>query len=99
MLICKIRQLQNKETALPLFQVPYFWAGIKAYDLVSGDLCLKSSYYLNKERALELFPMLKSDKENKRLSVKYRMDQFNNSASINVYIILEICFFDQTAVR
>ena len=43
-------------------KVPYFWAGIKAYDLVSGDLCLKSSYYLNKERALELFPMLKSDK-------------------------------------
>ncbi len=42
--------------------MPYFWAGIKAYDLVSGDECLKSSYYLNKERALELFPMLKSDK-------------------------------------
>jgi glycerol-3-phosphate dehydrogenase len=36
--------------------------GIKAYDLVSGDLCLKSSYYLNHERALELFPMLKRDK-------------------------------------
>lgn len=44
------------------WQVPYYWAGIKAYDLVSGDECLKSSYYLSKERALELFPMLKSDK-------------------------------------
>ncbi len=32
------------------------------YDLVSGDECLKSSYYLNKDRALELFPMLKGDK-------------------------------------
>ena len=30
------------------FQVPYFWAGIKAYDLVSGSECLKSSYFLNK---------------------------------------------------
>lgn len=50
---------------LPVYtwwQIPYFWAGIKVYDIVSGDECLKSSYYLNKERALELFPMLKSDK-------------------------------------
>ena len=50
---------------LPVYkwwQVPYFWAGIKAYDLVSGDECLKSSYYLGKQRALELFPMLKSEK-------------------------------------
>lgn len=44
------------------WQVPYFWAGIKAYDLVSGDECLKPSYYLSKQRALELFPMLKRDK-------------------------------------
>jgi len=29
-------------------QVPYFWAGIKAYDLVSGVNCLKSSYFINK---------------------------------------------------
>ncbi|XP_059090144.1 glycerol-3-phosphate dehydrogenase, mitochondrial-like isoform X2 [Tigriopus californicus] len=50
---------------LPVYkwwQVPYFWAGIKAYDLVSGDECLKPSYYLSKQRALELFPMLKRDK-------------------------------------
>ena len=50
---------------LPVYkywQIPYYWAGIKAYDLVSGDECLKSSYYLSKQRALELFPMLKSDK-------------------------------------
>ena len=44
------------------WQVPYFWAGIKAYDFVSGQECIKSSYYLNKERALELFPMLKRDR-------------------------------------
>lgn len=42
--------------------MPYFWAGIKAYDFVSGNECIKSSYYLNKERALELFPMLKRDR-------------------------------------
>jgi hypothetical protein len=31
-------------------QIPYFWAGIKAYDLVSGVDCLKSSYFINKGR-------------------------------------------------
>ena len=36
--------------------------GIKAYDFVSGSECLKSSYYLSKERALELFPMLQRNK-------------------------------------
>ena len=44
------------------WQLPYFWAGIKAYDLVSGSKLLKSSYLLSKTKALELFPMLKRDK-------------------------------------
>lgn len=42
--------------------MPYFWAGIKAYDFVAGRRCVKYSYVLSKERALELFPMLKKDK-------------------------------------
>ena len=32
------------------------------YDLVAGAKCVKSSYYLSKTDALELFPMLKKDK-------------------------------------
>lgn len=50
---------------LPVYkywQVPYFWAGIKAYDLVAGSQTLKSSYLLSKSKALELFPMLKENK-------------------------------------
>lgn len=49
---------------LPVYkwwQVPYFWAGIKMYDLVSGKQLLRRSYYLKKTKALELFPMLKKD--------------------------------------
>lgn len=41
--------------------MPYYWVGIKAYDLVSGKRILKKSYYINKEKTLELFPMLKKD--------------------------------------
>uniref|UniRef100_A0A8K9VD72 Glycerol-3-phosphate dehydrogenase, mitochondrial n=1 Tax=Oncorhynchus mykiss TaxID=8022 RepID=A0A8K9VD72_ONCMY len=50
---------------LPVYkwwQLPYYWAGIKMYDLVAGGQCLKSSYVLSKNKALELFPMLKKDK-------------------------------------
>jgi len=32
------------------------------YDLVAGSKCLKTSYVLSKEKAIELFPMLKKDK-------------------------------------
>ncbi|NWW10304.1 GPDM protein, partial [Oreocharis arfaki] len=50
---------------LPIYkwwQLPYYWVGIKLYDLVAGSQCLKSSYVLTKSRALELFPMLREDK-------------------------------------
>jgi glycerol-3-phosphate dehydrogenase len=35
-----------------MIQVPYFWAGIKAYDLVSGANCLKSSYFIDKGKKI-----------------------------------------------
>lgn len=44
------------------WKVPYYWVGIKAYDLVAGSKTVKSSYYLTKNEALEIFPMLKKDK-------------------------------------
>lgn len=44
------------------WQVPYYWVGIKCYDLVAGDRNVKSSYLLSKSDALERFPMLKGDK-------------------------------------
>jgi glycerol-3-phosphate dehydrogenase len=42
--------------------VPYYWAGIKAYDFVAGKQRLKPSYLLSKKKALEIFPMLKKEK-------------------------------------
>ncbi|KAJ9584228.1 hypothetical protein L9F63_021433, partial [Diploptera punctata] len=50
---------------LPVYtwwQLPYFWVGIKMYDLVAGRKTLKSSYVLSKKTALELFPMLQGDR-------------------------------------
>jgi len=73
---------------LPVYkwwQLPYFWAGIKAYDLVSGGDCLKSSYILSKARALELFPMLKKN-ELKGAIVYY--DGMHNDARMNISIAI-----------
>ncbi|CAL8104799.1 unnamed protein product [Calicophoron daubneyi] len=50
---------------LPVYkfwQLPYYWAGIKMYDLISGTQILKASYYLSKSQVLERFPLLKRDK-------------------------------------
>jgi glycerol-3-phosphate dehydrogenase len=50
---------------LPVYrwwQVPYFWVGIKAYDMIAGRQLVKSSYYVSKSKALEEFPMLKDDR-------------------------------------
>merc|ERR1711991_701850 len=56
-------------SALPLmipiyeyWQVPYFWAGAKAYDIVAGSKStVPSSHFINKEESLYQFPMLKGD--------------------------------------
>ena len=44
------------------WQVPYFWMGLKAYDVIAGRQLVKSSYYVSKSKALEEFPMLKEEK-------------------------------------
>ncbi|KAG0209321.1 mitochondrial glycerol-3-phosphate dehydrogenase [Mortierella sp. NVP41] len=50
---------------LPIYkwwQVPYYWAGSKCYDLLAGHQGMESSYFLSRGKALEAFPMLKNDK-------------------------------------
>ncbi|XP_050700890.1 glycerol-3-phosphate dehydrogenase, mitochondrial-like isoform X4 [Eriocheir sinensis] len=73
---------------LPVYkwwQLPYFWAGIKMYDFVAGSKCLKSSYAISKERALELFPMLKKDK---LVGAIVYYDGQHNDARMNLSIAL-----------
>ena len=43
------------------WQIPYFYAGCKMYDILAGKQNMESSYVLGKGKALEAFPMLKSD--------------------------------------
>lgn len=49
---------------LPIYkywQVPYYWSGCKLYDILAGKENMESSYLMSKGKALEQFPMLKSD--------------------------------------
>lgn len=71
---------------LPVYkwwQVPYYWAGIKIYDIVAGKDCLQSSYVLTKEKSLERFPMLKREKL--KASIVY-YDGQHNDARMNLAI-------------
>ncbi|KAM6893746.1 glycerol-3-phosphate dehydrogenase, mitochondrial [Xenentodon cancila] len=73
---------------LPVYkwwQLPYYWAGIKMYDLVAGIHCLKSSYVLSKSKALELFPMLNRDK---LVGAIVYYDGQHNDARMNLAIAL-----------
>ncbi|EYC19247.1 hypothetical protein Y032_0025g1266 [Ancylostoma ceylanicum] len=73
---------------LPIFklwQVPYYWIGIKAYDIVSGKRILRNSFFISKAKALERIPMLKSD------SLKGALIYYDgtfNDARMNLTIVL-----------
>lgn len=49
---------------LPIYtwwQLPYYYAGCKLYDLLAGSQNMESAYWMGRGKALEAFPMLKSE--------------------------------------
>ncbi|XP_004345777.2 glycerol-3-phosphate dehydrogenase 2 [Capsaspora owczarzaki ATCC 30864] len=68
-----------------LWQLPYFWSGIKMYDLIAGTANVKTSYVLSPEKTLEAFPMLK--REDLVGSIVY-YDGQHNDARMNISIAL-----------
>ncbi|XP_058695804.1 glycerol-3-phosphate dehydrogenase, mitochondrial [Poecile atricapillus] len=84
---------------LPIYkwwQLPYYWVGIKMYDLVAGSQCLKSSYVLTKSRALELFPMLRRDK---LVGAIVYYDGQHNDARMNLAIALTAARYGATTAN
>ncbi|GAA5998942.1 glycerol-3-phosphate dehydrogenase [Rhodotorula paludigena] len=73
---------------LPVYtywQIPYFFAGTKLYDILAGKANMESSYVMGKGKALEAFPMLKGD--GLRGAVVYYDGQHNDSR-MNVALLL-----------
>ncbi|CAK7245951.1 MAG: mitochondrial glycerol-3-phosphate dehydrogenase [Sporothrix thermara] len=84
---------------LPLqhwWQVPYFWAGTKAYDLLSGSRGLDGSYWMGKSAAVQKFPMLHADKLVGGL-VYY--DGQQNDSRTNVSLALTAMLYGATVVN
>ncbi|EFX67792.1 hypothetical protein DAPPUDRAFT_330721 [Daphnia pulex] len=73
---------------LPVYswwQIPYYWSGIKMYDLVAGSKCIRRSYVVSKKKAIELFPMLRKDK---LCGAIVYYDGQHNDARTNIAIVL-----------
>lgn len=73
---------------LPIYaywQIPYYWLGVKCYDIIAGRKLLKSSYYIGKRHALELFPMLKKDR---LVGALVYYDGQHNDARMNLSIAI-----------
>jgi glycerol-3-phosphate dehydrogenase len=84
---------------LPLqswWQLPYFWAGTKFYDFLAGSEGIESSYFLNRSKALDAFPMLK--KENLVGALVYYDGQHNDSR-MNISLAMTATLYGATAVN
>lgn len=42
------------------WEIPYFWTGMKMYDILAASQRLHWSYFLSKSKSLKEFPMLAS---------------------------------------
>ncbi|RKP24346.1 FAD dependent oxidoreductase-domain-containing protein [Syncephalis pseudoplumigaleata] len=84
---------------LPIYkwwQVPYYWVGCKAYDMLAGKENMERSYFLTRRRALEAFPMLK-DKELVGALIYY--DGQHNDARMNVALAMTAVAHGATAAN
>ncbi|GAU33099.1 hypothetical protein TSUD_259500 [Trifolium subterraneum] len=63
------------------FEVVYYWAGLKMYDLVAGRQLLHLSRYYSRKESVELFPTLAMEGNGRKLSgtVVYYDGQMNDS--------------------
>ncbi len=59
------------------FEIPYVYAGLKFYDILSGKMSLGGSQLLTRKTALKKFPMLKAD--GLKAAVMYYDGQFNDA--------------------
>ncbi|KAM0687815.1 mitochondrial glycerol-3-phosphate dehydrogenase [Conglomerata obtusa] len=84
---------------LPVYNkisVPYYWIGMKMYDWISGTKSLGHSFFLNKEKTIERFPIIK--KENLQGSIVYYDGQFND-ARLNLMVSLTASYYGASVMN
>jgi glycerol-3-phosphate dehydrogenase len=83
---------------LPLkhwWQLPYFFAGTKCYDLLAGSEANPSSYYMPRRKAIEAFPMLKKN----LVGALVYYDGQQNDSRMNVLLALTAALYGATTVN
>lgn len=83
---------------LPLkhwWQLPYFYAGTKCYDLLAGAEANPSSYFMPRRKALEAFPMLKKS----LVGALVYYDGQQNDSRMNVSLALTAALYGATTVN
>jgi glycerol-3-phosphate dehydrogenase len=78
------------------WQAPYFWAGAKAYDVLAGSEGIEKSYFLTKSRAVEAFPMLKSDD---LVGAMVYYDGAHNDSRMNVSLAVTAALYGATVAN
>ncbi|CAM1501347.1 Fc.00g105090.m01.CDS01 [Cosmosporella sp. VM-42] len=84
---------------LPLkhwWEMPYFWAGTKAYDLLAGSQGLESSYFMRKSKALTAFPLLRKDN---MVGALVYYDGQHNDSRMNVSLALTASLYGGTILN
>lgn len=88
-LLANVRHLAHPLPLLtPIYgalELPYYFTGLKLYDMLAGRANLSPSRLINRDQATERFPMLK--KEGLRGAVEYHDGQFDD-ARMNVALVL-----------
>ncbi|EPS31873.1 Glycerol-3-phosphate dehydrogenase [Penicillium oxalicum] len=78
------------------WQIPYFWGGCKAYDLLAGSEGIESSYFLTKSKAIDAFPMLKRDDV---IGAMVYYDGAHNDSRMNVSLAMTAALYGSTVVN
>ncbi|KKF93136.1 Glycerol-3-phosphate dehydrogenase mitochondrial [Ceratocystis platani] len=78
------------------WKAPYFWAGTKAYDLLAGSEGIESSYFLTRSKAIEAFPMLKTDN---LVGALVYYDGAHNDSRMNVSLAMTAALYGATVAN
>lgn len=78
------------------WQMPYYWAGCKLYDILAGGENMESSYIMSKGKALEAFPLLKADG---LVGAMVYYDGQHNDSRMNLALILTSVLYGATVAN
>lgn len=78
------------------WEAPYLWVGTKMYDLLAGSEALHSSYFLTREKALDLIPTLNGER---MVGAIVYYDGQHNDSRMNVSLATTAAYYGATVLN